>query len=534
MQADNFVDAQYDQMIDEEELLAEVDELCFPENLKIPKVDLNTLNPPNVHRIAGGARNEFYDYQFMQWLSCSIRHTFTDRRSLTSLARTEAVQNFIQSLRRIGNPSGAGFVWEASFGGIKHVILLKTAKSLALDVSIFHEFFVGTLFTNRLRKYFSQFMFVYGLFKCSRPKFANRLATIASSFCQSTQVIDIHERLSPAEILTLERTEREIERQRELRNYGEVTNLEQLLDVLYARHGDLLDNPVNYLVIENVSGGMSFSDNLKLSTTSFNDVISYIIQLTIALDWALHDHDFCHYDLHTDNVIMRPISLLGQETFVEMSFYGEPQVKRKIYTRYIPTIIDYGRSHVKYRDPETGQDEHYGFHLYPQWGIMYNKSRPAYDIYKLIGFISFEIFKQYRNRDLPPVDYSNIVDRSSSTDNSIKTMAMSMSDKSAPSLLRQLRSITDIEDEVEAVAIFQRIPREIFNNVLSLLFFFPFVREAYADYEARRIPGHHIILFVLREFNSARFSIGNRWPAADQMPLKINLHRQLYDYLLNL
>lgn len=485
MQTSNFHDAQYDQMMVQEELLTTEDQSCVRDNLAVRQVNLNTLNPPNVYRIASGVKNEFYDYPFMQWLACSVRYTFIAQGSLTSLAKPEAVQNFIQSLKAISTSSGAGLVWEASFGGVRQIILLKTPKSLALD-------------------------------------------------------IDIYDELSPAEILTLEKTEREIERQRQLKHYDEVNSLEKLLEDLYGKYGNVLDNPVNYLIIENIPGGLTLSDNLKLPTTTFTDVISYLLQLSIALDWALHDHDFCHYDLHTDNVIMRHIGIMGQQTFVEMSFYGQPEVKRKIPTRYIPTIIDYGRSHVSYQNQETGEEEHFGYYLYPQWGIYYNRSRPAYDLYKLVGFIVHEIFKSYTDREtllVTNVNYSDLDGNSSSTENLTKTIPMSMSDQplvQKVNLLQGKRSLNDIEDEIESVVIGRRIPNDVFQQMVSLLFFFPFFKLAYGDYVMRKIPKSEIILFVLREFTSARFSIGDRWLAADQEPLKMNVHRQFYNYLVSL
>lgn len=554
MQAVNFHDAQYNQMLRQEQLLPQADRTCQSNNLSRPRVNLNTLNLPTIQRIAAGTRYNFYDYQFLQWLACSVRYTFVAARSTTGLAEADAVQNFIQQLTRIGSASGAGIVWQPTFGGMPNVILLKTPKTLALDVGIFHEFFIGTLFTNQLRRHVPNFMFVYGLFKCSAPKFdevprfplgyvdtwpQNKPKVIAKSFCDSTRIRDVYDILPEDEINELENKEVEIERLRRLGHHDQADNLERELDEIYSNYETALDNPVNYLIIENIPGGLAMTDHLKLNTTTFEDLLSYLLQLSIALDWGLKLYDFTHYDLHTDNIIMRSIELVGQDSFVEMSFAGEA-VKRKIYTRYIPTIIDYGRSHVRYTDPVSKKEEHFGFYLSPTH-IAYNQSRPIFDLYKLVGFIVYEVFTSYRDRLPEEVDYSNAssefenMSTSSESNPLSKTIPMSISSFAiASSTLKDQRSMSEIEDELEAVSLLRKIPAAVFEQMLSLLVFFPFVREMFFDYQRRNISRNEIVLFVLREFLLHRFSIGNRWTEADQEPLKSQLYHNFYDYVLGL
>ena len=84
------------------------------------------------------------------------------------------------------------------------------------------------------------------------------------------------------------------------------------------------------------------------------------IQLLLALYFARIKIDFTHYDLWTDNIVIRE---LDKPMRVKYLFKGKEYY---IVTSIIPTIIDYGRSHIKYKDKPFGQQFYRKYRVYSE------------------------------------------------------------------------------------------------------------------------------------------------------------------------
>lgn len=117
-------------------------------------------------------------------------------------------------------------------------------------------------------------------------------------------------------------------------------------------------------------GSDTMSD--KLSSCSYDDFMSWIIQISLALEFAATYARFTHYNLHTDNIIIQKLS---KEVKIPYLYNDIPIfVKAKTFA----VIVNPDMAHVKHGH------EHYGSFGYEDSGVMSNKCRPFYDLYKLI------------------------------------------------------------------------------------------------------------------------------------------------------
>jgi hypothetical protein len=106
-------------------------------------------------------------------------------------------------------------------------------------------------------------------------------------------------------------------------------------------------NKSNDLLLE-YNNGMKFYDYLNSDKFNFNDYLSIIMQLCLCLHFAQQTFLFVHNDLTSWNIIL--------------NFYDKPVnidyiISGKIitiYTKCIPTIIDYGKSHIAYKNMHYG------------------------------------------------------------------------------------------------------------------------------------------------------------------------------------
>ena len=87
---------------------------------------------------------------------------------------------------------------------------------------------------------------------------------------------------------------------------------------------------------------------------SFKDFLDIFAQILVALEIGQQKHKFCHYDLHTDNVIVAPITEAngGANSYICHTFIYDIKIKPK----YMPVLIDYGMSSISpEKDISIGQ-----------------------------------------------------------------------------------------------------------------------------------------------------------------------------------
>jgi serine/threonine protein kinase len=133
-----------------------------------------------------------------------------------------------------------------------------------------------------------------------------------------------------------------------------------------------------WLVTEYIKG-KTLKEMLKSEELSFKDFLDIFCQILVALEIGQQKHKFCHYDLHTDNVIVVPTaSDLRSERggYTCHSFVYDINITAK----YMPVLIDYGMSSIS---PE--KDIYIGQHKIEKNGI-FHYLFPGYDAYIFLLF----------------------------------------------------------------------------------------------------------------------------------------------------
>jgi archaellum component FlaC len=246
------------------------------------------------------------------------------------------VRHYLENLTQIGGESAEGYaaVADVNSGSNspsgKNLFVTKAPRKIDENFrsNQTHEYFVGAFGTNSLRNKIPNFAFMMGFFKCSPPYIDN------SSYAFNG------------------------------------TNNER--KALTYCQNDVDGNQVNYLIYENVSNSVTLQSFIEKGCT-FQQFLNVFIQIILALDLAYTELDFTHYDLHTENVLVRE---LPEEILI---CYRSDGMQKYLKTKYVATIIDYGRSHIKFEGKDFG-DAFFEAGTYP------NLSYPMNDIYKLLMF----------------------------------------------------------------------------------------------------------------------------------------------------
>lgn len=299
----------------------------------------------------------FYDPAFLRVVACSMKLGLTIDPQLTA---SKYVKNYFTTPKQIGANSVEGV---ALLTGVKEnpaMFVIKAPKNPKND-NLLHEYFVAAggafsdmqgrpkfiIGTNWLRKVCLNYSQVMGAFRCSPPDI-DPLGKEVRSWCSN-------------------------------------------------------DNPasfVNYVIYEKIDG----PSIAKMAPTI--DAMTYvtsIIQLAYALEIGQTYNGFTHYDLHHENVIMRPVSskpVIPGQPLVEalIPFVMSEELTVYVESTHVVTMIDYGFAHIQSPSPAAEKlgapTEHFGKHKrgFREYGILADVSRPYYDMYKFLGFTLYELY----------------------------------------------------------------------------------------------------------------------------------------------
>lgn len=303
----------------------------------------------------------FYDPAFLRVVGCSMKLGLVVDQELTA---SKLVKDYFTDLKQIGAPSVEGIALLTGVKGNQSMFVIKAPKRPGVD-NLLHEYFVaaGGAFTdlqgqpkfitgtNWLRKVCLNYSQVLGAFRCSPPE-VNPLSGKVRDWCNN-------------------------------------------------------DNPtsfVNYVIYEKIDGPSMAKAAPVINATTY---ITSIIQLAYALEIGQIYNGFTHYDLHHDNVILRPVTSSNQTTFNQSGGNGTEALipfviseKLTIYVEssHVVTIIDYGRSHIQSPAPAAEKigapTEHFGYQTNwsREFGIFPDVARPYYDLYKFLGFSLYEMY----------------------------------------------------------------------------------------------------------------------------------------------
>jgi hypothetical protein len=277
--------------------------------------------------------NDFDKAVVMEEVGCIIGNVdedvigYRDRTQKITLDSSIRLNQWFTNPKQIGAESVAGIAVLADMKGSKAVIKEPRNPN---DRDVIHEIFVSILGTNQLRKQIPNFAYVFSHFLCT-PSVIDESTKKVTSFCGEgdTKVLHtVYEAIAPA------------------------------------------------------------TDAFKAAQTqTLLQYLSMIMQIALALQIANETIGFQHGDLHGENVLFRDVSAQMRERHdydvdEPVEFYIPYQTKDHSFyllANGVATIIDFGRSRIKY------QGNVYGFNE-PALLSSWEKDYPIADLFRFFTF----------------------------------------------------------------------------------------------------------------------------------------------------
>lgn len=130
--------------------------------------------------------------------------------------------------------------------------------------------------------------------------------------------------------------------------------------------------PTPYIINEYINGN-DIEILLKKDKLSFTQFMGIFIQILLALEVSQRSINFCHFDLHTKNIILKKIKTFKYNILLDTKNFEITS------SEYLPVFIDFGLSSVNYEDTVMGS------HYFPNHGMMHYLL-PGVDMYKFLVF----------------------------------------------------------------------------------------------------------------------------------------------------
>lgn len=233
---------------------------------------------------------------------------------------------YLSPIDKGGKPSVFGIVLFAYAKGTKKsdgpVAIFKVAQRVSDEHLTTHEAFIG-IELNVFRKVIPNFSYIYGHFTCEKPV--------------GTKAVKLH--------------------------------------------CDGKNKKYNFVAYEPVFPSITMSDLCK--TCTFDDFLDKFVQVILALDLAYIKKSYTHYDLHTENVLIRYIDRYKK-------FYIKYGTSKYVLTNGVATVIDYGLSYIEKDGKKYGIPGREVYSIFP------NKPFPLYDAWKLF-YWSLEDLKRNKS-----------------------------------------------------------------------------------------------------------------------------------------
>ena len=138
-------------------------------------------------------------------------------------------------------------------------------------------------------------------------------------------------------------------------------------------------NNTPFIIFEKIPG-KNMEEMLTSNSLTFTEFLGMFLQVLLGLEVAQRNVSFCHYDLHSANLICRNIDKVCK--------YSVP-LDNNLYnisaTKYLPVIIDFGLSTVV----SSGTDNKIiGSYEFKKYGML-NYMLPGVDMYKFLIYCIF-------------------------------------------------------------------------------------------------------------------------------------------------
>lgn len=324
------------------------------DQIKFKEIELSQAKRCNndlLNKIVSNYRN--IDQRMLEENSRQTLYNESAMKSITCMAETvfyfsDDISNYIRlkklyhNMLQIGSESSYGVALKASYDKMSDIFVVKAPIDMDSN-NLLHELIVGSYGTNRLRSLDSpiiNFSYIYGGFSCGMPVIKDKKVI---SFCTE-------------------------------------------------------GNPVDYVIYENINDAISAKDYVK-TTDSFG-FLSMFLQILFSLRTAQRDIDFTHYDLHSENVLMRKYKGANNDRqgtnseFIQIPYQTENGSIEYLVSDRIATIIDYGMTHFSYQGQGFGTTEGTKYSEYPLLSHIYH------DVYKFFMFCALDIYEKNEDEEL--------------------------------------------------------------------------------------------------------------------------------------
>lgn len=272
----------------------------------------------------------FYNPRFMRALACVTDSIFfSEPVQKGAVSPSQRLKEWFRNLKQIGAPSVEGYAIRSDFGpdadNVAHDVFVIKVPQNPQTGDLLHELFVGWQL-NKLRAYIPNFTYVFGGWKCAPPIIGTNKDV--SSWCNNS---------NPS-------------------------------------------SSVNYIAYENVAPSKSIRQYIKDGCT-FQQWLNKYMQVLYSLSEANKLFDYTHYDLHTENVLVRTID----SPLFSIPYQTEKGKTEYLATEDIATLIDYGFSHVKVDGENFGVYHAIFDSVFPQRGFY------LHDAYRLLMWSLYDM-----------------------------------------------------------------------------------------------------------------------------------------------
>ena len=301
-------------------------------------------NPPlavNLDTLEKAVDRQFYNPDIMMAVSCVSDSLVLGHGGLDA---SDRIREHLTHLHRIGSASanGTAFVADLSSGVGTNVaddlFVVKAPQSSATPEEMAHEVAVGFA-TNALRTYVPNYAYIFGYFSCGGPIL--RGADVVS-WCRGSG-----------------------------------------------------PGSVGYALYENIQGAKSFKSYVQTETPQ--RIWRAYLQILMALRCGQTRAKFTHYDLHCENILIRP---------AKSAEFNIPMDDFYVKADGICTMIDFGMSHVEWKDGRGRYNLGYvGKHApLSMYGIYRDRMHPMHDAYKLLCFMLWDLLREQRDKSYMPIN----------------------------------------------------------------------------------------------------------------------------------
>ena len=282
---------------------------------KVTSADITTIK--NI------LKNKYTDPHEMQNVLCLFDLILYYNTDNSPILFNNKIVKWLKHMKKLNVKSAQGYVYISDIfqKNIQVIIKCSQYSSDNFNNELLREYFIGISYLNKLRYKTPIFMYTLGLFKCSEPILDSKNNVKLNTFCKENK------------------------------------------------------NLKNFIIYEKIDG-YSFKENIKNYKLTSNMFFNILSQILLGLEIAQRDCGFCHFDLHWENIILRPIS-----KEIRYNLYLNNSTYEITANKYIPTIIDYGYSSININI--KNKKYFIGSRDFPEYGMM-NFLIPCFDMYKLL------------------------------------------------------------------------------------------------------------------------------------------------------